>query len=391
MKVKTVLGIMVALLFGGLVTLTLNAQTSETIGTIYIRADGLVEPAIAPILNVGNVSYTFLSNINDPIVVERDNILIDGAGHILQGAGSGTGINLTSRNNVTIRNVKITEFFYGVYLDDSTNITIHGNNALNNTYGITLGSSTSTTLFDNNSSSNKLDGIFLFYSLNNVLYGNIISNNRYGIVLSESHNNSIFHNNLINNIQNHTHLYQSFNNIRDDGYPSGGNYWSDYIDVDIYSGPNQNEAGGDGICDKPYTLDVHNQDAFPLMAPISLFDVGVWNDKPCKVGIISNSTISNFQLNTTQKTLSFNVTCETSSGFCRVTIPNIVVQNLWQHNYTVLIDGEKQLNIRNWTDETSTHLYFTYSYKGHKIIIVRVSINHSVTFVYNCHDYCCPY
>jgi len=53
-------------------------------------------------------------------------------------------------------------------------------------------------------------------------------------------------------------------NVWDDGYPSGGNYWSDYDGVDLYSGPYQNEAGSDGIGDTPYVIDDVNQDRYPL-------------------------------------------------------------------------------------------------------------------------------
>ena len=53
----------------------------------------------------------------------------------------------------------------------------------------------------------------------------------------------------------------------DDGYPSGGNYWSDCTDVDLYSGPYQNEAGSDGIWDHPYVIDADNQDRYPLVNP----------------------------------------------------------------------------------------------------------------------------
>jgi hypothetical protein len=52
----------------------------------------------------------------------------------------------------------------------------------------------------------------------------------------------------------------------DDGYPSGGNYWSDYTGVDLYSGVNQDEPGSDRIGDTPYVFDYH-QDNYPLMEP----------------------------------------------------------------------------------------------------------------------------
>jgi len=47
-------------------------------------------------------------------------------------------------------------------------------------------------------------------------------------------------------------------NTWDDGYPSGGNYWSDCTFEDQNS---------DGICDAPYVIDENNQDNYPLMSP----------------------------------------------------------------------------------------------------------------------------
>jgi PKD repeat protein len=56
-------------------------------------------------------------------------------------------------------------------------------------------------------------------------------------------------------------------NVWDDGYPSGGNYWSGYAGVDLYSGPYQNQTGSDGIGDTPYVVGVNNQDHYPLTIP----------------------------------------------------------------------------------------------------------------------------
>jgi len=56
-------------------------------------------------------------------------------------------------------------------------------------------------------------------------------------------------------------------NIWDDGYPSGGNYWSDYTGADLCNGPYQNETGSDGIGDSPYIIDENNTDSYPLMNP----------------------------------------------------------------------------------------------------------------------------
>jgi hypothetical protein len=42
------------------------------------------------------------------------------------------------------------------------------------------------------------------------------------------------------------------------------NYWSDYIDLDLYSGPAQNQPGSDGIWDHARVLDAQNADNYPL-------------------------------------------------------------------------------------------------------------------------------
>jgi hypothetical protein len=57
---------------------------------------------------------------------------------------------------------------------------------------------------------------------------------------------------------------------RDDGYPSGGNYWSSYNGTDVYSGPYQNETGSDGIGDTSYIINENNRDNYPFVRPLSI-------------------------------------------------------------------------------------------------------------------------
>jgi hypothetical protein len=56
-------------------------------------------------------------------------------------------------------------------------------------------------------------------------------------------------------------------NTWDNGYPSGGNYWSDYNGTDSFSGPYQNLPGSDFIGDTPYVINSNNTDHYPLMIP----------------------------------------------------------------------------------------------------------------------------
>ena len=98
--------------------LSFNVQTVKASGTIYIRADGSIDPPIANITTVDNVTYTFTDNNYDSIVVERDNITVDGAGYTLQGteAPDSKGIYLSGRMNVTIRDIEIRKFWCGIFL-----------------------------------------------------------------------------------------------------------------------------------------------------------------------------------------------------------------------------------------------------------------------------------
>ena len=149
-------------------------------GTIYIRSDGSVE-GTDNIQRDGNV-YTFTDDIFGSIVVERDNIVVDGAGYTLQGsdpAGPSTGIRLWWRKNVTIKNMIISTFFWGIDLHgfSSSNNSVYGNDITNCEYGITIRS----------------------FSNGNIISGNNIANNNIGILIDLTANNNILRNNSMDN------------------------------------------------------------------------------------------------------------------------------------------------------------------------------------------------
>ena len=98
----------------------------------------------------------------------------------------------------------------------------------------------------------------------NIIYANSIAENPCGINATAS-NNIIYHNNFIGNpIQ--ANIAATVSNIWDDGYPSGGNYWTDYAGTD---------ANGDGIGDTPYTIAAGNVDRYPLVKPFNQHDIGI--------------------------------------------------------------------------------------------------------------------
>jgi parallel beta-helix repeat protein len=442
---------MLMLLLTGMLALARNIQPVKAGGTIYIRADGSIE-GTDKIVTVDNVTYTFTGNIimsgANGIVVERDNIVIDGAGYTLQGTGIyvDKGMDLSGRMNMTIRNIRIGLFNYGIYLNHSSfininciggsgiipkewyqnwvgiylchsfnnsisessiilnrqygihlyyssnnsimgnNITVHkawqghgiflessyaniisSNNITNNIVGIYLGSSSNNTINWNNLSENSM-GIWLESSNNNNINRNNITNNNYGIYSwGSASNNLIYHNNFVNNT-GPAYNSQSSMNVWDDGYPSGGNYWSDYTGLDLYSGPYQNETGSDCLGDMPNVIDANNQDRYPLMAPFKAFEAGVWDRIAYDVDVLSNSTVSVFKFNVDQKSISFNVTGDEGTiGFCRVAIPKNL---LWvDDGWTILVDSQLVTDYTKFEDENYTYLYFTYAHSTKTVTI----------------------
>ena len=126
-----------------------------------IKSDGSVDPSTAPIHRDGN-SYTFTDNIVDyTVAVERDNIVLDGNGYTLRGNGDSTGLFLKNRNGVTVKNMDVSGFQYGIRLfaEDFMNM-----------------NSSSNSLLDNLLTGNEY-GIYISYSSGNVLRNNQMNKN----------------------------------------------------------------------------------------------------------------------------------------------------------------------------------------------------------------------
>jgi parallel beta-helix repeat protein len=179
------------------------------------------------------------------------------------------GISLVYCFNGSLYTNTLTKNNIAICVWHSSNISVYGNNATDNSYyancgGIHLLNSSNCFVYNNDLISNN-QGIYLEKSSNNHVYGNNIKNSKYsGIETWQAWNNTIFHNNFIQNGLQARVLGPNVN-FWDDDYPSGGNYWSDYIDVDQYSGSYQNETGSDGIWDHPYIIDENNQDNYPIV------------------------------------------------------------------------------------------------------------------------------
>jgi nitrous oxidase accessory protein NosD len=139
--------------------------------------------------------------------------------------------------------------------------------------GILLGSQYITgNLVYGNHISDAEKGIFInCFNYDNDIIGNTIAGCQEGIHLGAaperdypSSGNLFFHNNLLDNSKQ-VLITAGSSDIWDNGYPSGGNYWSNYQGSDTNS---------DGIGDTAYTIDAINQDRYPLMKPYQYSDTG---------------------------------------------------------------------------------------------------------------------
>ena len=123
--------------------------------TIVINSDGSVTPSSAPVVRNGN-TYTLTDDVlmpsstNEGIIVEADNIVLNGAGHTVQGHGDSDAIYLDTRTNVTVQNFLLEDFYWGLTIIDCTQCTIYGNNLSAAMYSLYLSDSSNNIIYHNN-------------------------------------------------------------------------------------------------------------------------------------------------------------------------------------------------------------------------------------------------
>src|SRR4030042_4033707 len=180
----------------GMLSPVLVPETAFASSTIYITPDGPILPPGVNITTTDNRTYTFTGNVNDTIIIQRDNIIVDGAGYSLMGTGE-EALLLMYLTNVTIKNVRVEESQTGIYLYKCSLCNITSNFLTGNSWhAIHLDTSSNNSICDNVVTGNSNRAIYVDYSSHNDILGNEVSNNYKGIELTASSQ----HNNISGNI-----------------------------------------------------------------------------------------------------------------------------------------------------------------------------------------------
>jgi len=273
---------------------------------------------------------------------------------------------LVNCTKVTVENIDLSNDKDGMLMARSTNCSLINITLANARTNITLSGFSSQPLIHG--------GLAFFKSDNNLMTDSRIINNSVAVCLYQSSGNLFYHNSFVDIDRPVISNFQSpglppsgsFSiNKWDNGFE--GNYWSNYESVDL----NQ-----DGIGDTPYIMDLDNSDRYPLMGMFHSYDL-FHIDPSCTVTIVSNSTISNFNVgfwigHPEITWIEFNVAGEDGTvGFCRVCIPHMLINV--SNIYVVIDNGLTPVLFHNYTlydNGTYRWIYFSYEHSKHAVDIV---------------------
>ncbi|MCZ7381912.1 MAG: right-handed parallel beta-helix repeat-containing protein, partial [Candidatus Methanoperedens sp.] len=151
-----------------------------------------------------NMSITDSSAADACIRITSNDVVFDGAGYTIDGVDTpfndGIAVHFNDSvalTNVTVKNVTLTDWDYGVIYKNVLNGKIANVTASSNSKGIVLVFSSNNNVTGNTAYNNTMDGIFLnLSSNNNVIRNNSVSNNSNGIEVSNSVNNTLSNNNV---------------------------------------------------------------------------------------------------------------------------------------------------------------------------------------------------
>lgn len=272
--------------------------------------------------------YYLTQNINNaPIVgsnacidIQANNVLLDCQNYLVDGIDDGIGIKIIRTTyqtvNITIRNCRVNDFYYGIRVEEARNVSIlnseissnywygiffndgannatvvntrviggnyygigyidsnygnfTNNSILNNGFvGVNFDGSSYNFFYNNTVKGHPEDGIRVLDTTNSIFTFNWILDNYEGMWVSGSSNNKFFNNFFNNSINVYPGGANFWNTTRQpgvriftNGTEIGGNFWA----TPSGNGYSQvcNDSNQDGFCDEPYVLNSNNIDYLP--------------------------------------------------------------------------------------------------------------------------------
>lgn len=399
---------------GGKKGIVANIVANSVVLTGFtIKNSGLYYPNSSICLNGANfinITDNIIEQSNYGILLLSSNNITINANQIADNLGHGIVLNNSynttiKENNLTGNNAEAINLFQAgtnyisknsflnnaaaIWMDQSSNNVFSNNNIQNCTasymYVVGWANSEGNWFVDNdiNNFDRTCQGLVLYNCNESLIRGNNIDNCAYGLYLSSSNRNRIYHNNVVNDTLQAYIFETSINNGWDDGYPYGGNYWSDYNGTDVYSGSYQNLTGSDGIGDTPYVIDANNTDHYPLMNPWSPHDIAVTNVWPSKtvVGQGYNLIVNAPVFNLGDYTETFNVTVYANTSLIASAFVNVTLSAgasvilVCVCNTTSLAYGNYTINVCAWPVPGETNTANNNCTGGNVVVTITGDIN----------------
>jgi parallel beta-helix repeat protein len=276
------------------------------------------------------------------IDITSDDVFFDGQGYTIDGIDGGSSKGIYAHGtggshlvNITIVNVTLTDWDYGIhisYVDNSTvanntansnlntgiylylssSNSIENNDAKTNTYGIYLSGNLGdgdggdeifvsyNNITGNNASENSHSGIYLLSEDNTRIWDNFMLNNQYGVYLTglSCSNNLIYNNYIAGNSNSNAYDGSAgptyWNTTKTGGTNIvrgpwiGGNYWGDYTG---------NDTDGDGLGDTqlPYNSSgniASGGDYLPLISDLTNPLISFVSPTPANATITASTSVA---------------------------------------------------------------------------------------------------
>ncbi len=190
---------------------------------------------------------------------------------------------------------------FGIIAEVDSGSVISGNFVWNSPFAYEVQIAQGTSLFFDNASNATTVGFYLNTDTGVEIYGGNASNSAIGFALVEVEGGNVTGNTFYHDTDDfdievsslaNTVVY--WNNFIDgggwvfdaaggtataidfaDGYPGGGNYWSNWTTPDVEHGPDQDLPGGDGIVDVPLPIGGGYVDPYPLTHALNIANLTV--------------------------------------------------------------------------------------------------------------------